>query len=379
MTHVETVTVTVHVGGQKVRQSADLCRRSDSANLWLRLNMPDRPPARRSLRTDDLGEARRRAALVIQRLYDQGREWTPAGPGPRGKPTPTIAEFAAAFQAQSDRPSTARNYARSLIKVATLAGLDPAKHRLDRLDEDVVYRYCAAATTTPYSQRTCLLAARSMFGPRHRRWLSQWTIPPSIAGFRRAELPRSRRPDYRPLPDDAMAAIVAASKDLEPRLWRAHLMLRDIGLRSSEAVAARQDWLVQSGGQWFFCLTADEGWQGKNPSALARLPIAADLAAELLAGPGPHVVEGTDNERFDLVKRRHAAWLRQFLPAGPAYEAHRSKPNQALRRQFVERCIRDLGWDIKSAANYTRHDPKTLLDWYAGGQLQAPPSRLSEE
>lgn len=202
-------------------------------------------------------------------------------------------------------------------------------------------------------------------------------MPPNLDSFRSADLPRRRLPEYHSIPDEAMERIIAEAEKLPPDLYRCHILLRELGLRTSEALAARVDWVDKQRGEWFFHLKADEFFTGKNDRALRRLPIAADIAAVLMASPGPHIVEAdSETDRIDLVKRRHVSWLRAHIPDIPSQFANIRRPNQALRRAFVDRCIVELRWDIKTTANYTRHDPKTLLDWYASGRMTAPPSRI---
>lgn len=373
------IQITLLWEGRKIWHDVDLCERPGSPNIWLRVNRPNRAPIRRSLRTSDLAEAKRRAHLTVQQIFERS-EWTAAGPGDGVEPLPTIAEFAKQFREWYARQSTGHAYENALVKVARIAGLDPEKAHIDQLDDQVIYRFLDFSPGSVYTKRTTALNARAPFAPRHRRFWSRWEMPAGIETFRSAQIPNLTLPDFRPFPDNVMDSIIEAAPKLCGPLWRCHLMLREIGLRSSEALAAKKEWIEKSRGEWFFSLEAYEMFKGKNASALRRLPIAADLAKELLAGPGPYIVDGeSENERFDLVKRHHAKWLRQFIPTSPAYSTARRHPNQALRRQFVERCIGELGWDIKTTANYTRHDPKTLLDWYAGGKMQAPPTRINPE
>ena len=367
------------VEGKAIALSVDLCRRVDSPSIWLRVNRPGGDAVRRSLKTTELPEAKRRAHLVVQMIFDQGAAWTPSGPSDGAAPIPTIAEYGEGFLEWYGRKSTAYAYWRALLKVARIGGHLSKSASISELNEETIYRFLDVAPGELYTLRTTALNARAPFAPRHRRYWSRWTIPDSIEGFRSAELPKRRLPEFRPLPDNVMDAIVAESAALPGPLWRCHLMLREIGLRSSEALAARKEWIERTRGEWSFSLEAGEAFEGKNASALRRLPIAAVLAQELLKGPGPYIVDGeSENDRAMTVKKLHPAWLRQFFPTSPAYASARRHPNQALRRQFVERCIGELGWDIKTTANYTRHDPKTLLDWYAGGRIVAPPSRILE-
>ena len=108
MEKLESLSLVVTVGGKKVKQVVDLCRRPDTPTIWIRFNRPELPPVRRSLRTTDMTEAKRRAQMLVDRLYDQGRDWTPTGPTEPGKTTPTIEEFCAAWEAYYPRKSTAK-------------------------------------------------------------------------------------------------------------------------------------------------------------------------------------------------------------------------------------------------------------------------------
>jgi hypothetical protein len=377
MERVDGIDVIVKVGGIEVRQSVDLCRRPDSPALWLRFTRPGLPPVRKSLKTADPQEAKRRAKMIIGRLYNEGREFTPSGPGEKGKVTPTIKEFCNAFEDYYDRKTTAKAYTLALLKVARLGGLDPVKAKLDKLDEGLVYRFLDASQGGDYTKRTTILSARALFANKHRRFWLRYAIPASIQSFRSAQIPSRTLPQFYPLPESVMHRIIEAAETLPGALYRAHLLLRELGLRSHEAVAARVDWIEKTKHGYFFHLAEDEWFLGKNEAALRRLPIAADVAELLLKSKGTYIVDADcDTDRKDLVVRKHAAWLRQFMPKTAAHARNRRHPNQALRRQFVDRCITELHWDIKSTANYTRHDPKTLLDWYAGGRMIAPPSML---
>lgn len=195
-------------------------------------------------------------------------------------------------------------------------------------------------------------------------------LPPCIEGFRSVPTLKPMDTSFVPIPEDQYKAMDEASVALrktDPDLWLVNQLLRRLGLRSEELVAARGTWLEQREGKLFLTVRhrPEEGFLVKVRSNVRqrRLPVAPDLAAVLLPklGTGEHLIAGEHKTaRENLVRRRHNAWLKGFIPA----DSKTGQGNHRLRKHIG-------AWiytkhNVEAAAKYLGHrSTKTTEAYYS--------------
>lgn len=185
---------------------------------------------------------------------------------------------------------------------------------------------------------------------------------PDLRGFRKAPKLPTPRAGWEPWPKEAYAAMHKASlllKDAHPNLWLCNQLLRRLGLRNSELLAARVDWIVDiSGGRKGLkvCDRPKQGFQIKG--ALPRvLPLGDDLL-ELFAGRDGYLIDiEKDAARLYLIEREHNRWIKQFIP-------DRTKGNHELRKHVGSQVLTHNG--EPAAQRFLGHtSPETTRKWYA--------------
>lgn len=155
--------------------------------------------------------------------------------------------------------------------------------------------------------------------------------------------------------------------------WLVGAMLRRLGLRCAELLAARRHWLerVVDGrdgrSKWMLVLRnrPEEGWVMLKNSAPRSLPLDDELAS-LLLGRGPGFLIGpgmSATGRQDMVERLHNAWLRQFIP-------DRVKANHELRMWAGSLVLRSTG-SLVEAQKFLGHCSQATTEAYYAAWWQS--------
>lgn len=188
-------------------------------------------------------------------------------------------------------------------------------------------------------------------------------------------------------PDGVYEAMHEASKKLkteQPELWLVNAMLRQLGLRDAELLAARRDWIEvdeQSGRAWLVIKNrGTEFMVLKNGRALRRLELDDELKAVLLpktgylieapvrkAIPGTGIRATTGDAfwaRHDFIYRTHCEWLRQFIP-------DRRKANHELRMYAGSMVHQRNG--LRAAAYFLGHKSELTTERFYSDYLGDTP------
>ena len=220
--------------------------------------------------------------------------------------------------------------------------------------------------------------AKAVFSGRARAFrLRGAEIPDLSTGF--GALPRIAVPPtgFEPIATEVYARMHQASVALQkedPQLWLVNQMLRRLGLRGGELMAARDTWLWEDeqgwrreGRGWVLVVKdrPDEGFYTKSGAARARyLPLDDDLASILVGRKGLLIGVDTKTAAYDLVMRKHNRWLRQFLP-------DRQKANHELRKHIGAIIYSSLGKE--AAADYLGHASADITEKYYSAWLKQRP------
>lgn len=339
----------------------------------------------RSSGTSNLSEAERAAERWLRELWEESVGLA----GDRRErvrvaaPVSTVGEIAVALDGgvRVFGRRTAVTYLGSLRRLARLVEAEEpeAVSLAAVLDRALVERFYSAGQgrssvdwTGEYAANrglnTCLRNVRSLFGKAavELKWSAEAKLPP-LEEFRRVPYLHAPIHGFEPWDEDAYQAMCAAAERLRgerPELWLVNAMLRRLGLRVSELIAARREWIEQRDGEaWLVLKSRPEFALLKNGSP-RRLTLDAELREILLAREGWLVGEPgwSEDRRKKLVEREHSVFLRQFIP-------DRKKSNHELRMyaaSLVYRREREAGRDGLSAAAYFLGDSiQTTKDYYA--------------
>jgi integrase len=210
--------------------------------------------------------------------------------------------------------------------------------------------------------------ARSIFSRKYMHWYEHMTLP-NLADFRaQGVLPPKRRGDPRPLDEEAIAAMFAASKQLavdDPSCFVTFILFSLLGMRNGEISATRKNWLRRiDGGGWmldiidrpeenFFC----KGYE-------RHLPVGREIV-DLLNQYYRHSPDGAflvpaahKTEREEIVDRRHADWCGQWIK-------DYTKVSYELRRYAGSLILKKTG-SIMAAKKFLGHaNVSTTEKWYA--------------
>lgn len=177
-----------------------------------------------------------------------------------------------------------------------------------------------------------LAQAGSIFCGKSRQYrLEGLELPPGVEGFAQVARLAEESTAFVPIPPEAYAAMEAGSHGLagaDAEVWRVHVLVRRLGLRAGEVVAADRSWIerdlagfrhqvrggallvVRDRGQ----AEGDEGgFRVKAKTGKARYLPLDEEATGLFEGRTGGLVADTKAGAARAV-RRHNAWLRQFIP-----------------------------------------------------------------
>lgn len=196
--------------------------------------------------------------------------------------------------------------------------------------------------------------ARSLFTPAAMVvYRKAGLVLPDLSGFRSVPMKGNwNSASYVPIAEGVLQRMNAAAwttlrASNRPAFLTYLLMLR-CGLRNSEAEHARRCWIerrqavVMIEGKpavevlSFLAITSRPGWPGPKNGRDHRVPIAADVLAELEARGGEdHLLGGTPESRADVTHRDVCDFVREFLPSVETDpEAGRVKAAYELRKHF---------------------------------------------
>lgn len=193
----------------------------------------------------------------------------------------------------------------------------------------------------------------ALFGRKHRAKFESLRLPALTALDDWLPLPEL---DHRfvALPAERYEAMVAAAKDLKaawPELWVVHMLVRLLGLRNEEVLAARRHWLEERADGVYLRICDRPGeWSLLKHGLPGELWIDPELAVVLKERPAGFLVlpEGSPSARYDLIYRRHNDWLRTFIP-----RAERTKGAHELRKYVGSVVMMEHGAD--AARHFLRH------------------------
>ena len=371
---------------QRYRPAGNVKVRGKTFTLFRRSDTPTSPicfryqEARKrrivSTSTPDLALAKVRAKMMIEEIITGGFDDRMSIQRPRG--IPSIGQVIDHFETSAKvvRERTGRNYVRSLFVILRQArnwSEERARtERIDILTEPLVREWQAIrqglATVNYVDPMECntginstLRQARALFGRRHVAEMESlgWVIPDTLKGFLAARRVKEISHRYIPLPQSAIDAMNEALPELKARdekLWAFHLMVRLMGLRSSEILRARRHWLLERAGQTYLAIHRREG-----EDAPKRGDGEVPVPSVLLEWFGSHDCEyliGTANEtKRENVKRAHSKWVRGFIGED------RTKTNHELRKHAGSVMVQKTGsWE--RAAEFLRIDLETAKSHY---------------
>jgi hypothetical protein len=379
------------VGNVKFRgKTYQLFKRSDSDTSPLSFRFQHQGK-RRMFTTDtaDLPLAKARAKQMLESLLDGNWNDRMQVQTPRG--IPTIGEVLD-WHDRADRvvrENTARNYQRSLLVILRQVNGwtdEQAKAaKVDVLTEALVRRWQAIRQERESvnfvdplecntSINSTLRQARSVFS---RRMVAEMeaagiVMPPTLVGFLKARNVKEVTHRFVPIPQatvDAMNAALPALREEDERLWAFHLMIRMMGLRSSEILRARRHWLVEAAGQTFLAVDRRHGEQAPKRGD-GMVPVPQILLDWFSAHGDEKLIPGASEHDREAVKRRHSKWVRQFLP-------NRTKTNHELRKHTGSVIAMKYN-SFERAAEFLRIDLDTAREYYLAFIRPIPPMDLTD-
>lgn len=307
---------------------------------------------------------------------------------------PTVGEVCGVYRAKIRGRSSigelaVRRAVSSLRQVVELGlrGRAPDGVRLDELTEGVVLEWRRArrkAAGVPEdgdvrhngSLNSALANARSVFSKQALfLYADEGLVMPDLSRFLGVSRLREMRTYWTPIAPEVMAAMderaLAELRLMEPRAWVAYEMARWCGLRQSEILACRWDWLEGMDGPGdvvqvaVIHRAATEARPGFVPKVRdRRVPVTAQRVAAWRTAVGYGEPDGlvipgrTETERRDVVARVACAWIAEFLPDRKKrlHELRKQAAcDVATREKSIAEAARFLGDTIAVAERYYAH------------------------
>lgn len=279
-----------------------------------------------SLDTTDVRIAEQRAKAIIRAAKAEKWEQIQGVKG-RGPAVPTVGECVERYERMAraryvsegnPKPETVANYVGALRKVLEVGlGTDadvmgrPITILTPDLAADYVTAVVSPARDRDRARRTAasnLVQARSVFA----RWARPEGLPRETLAFLATKVRREKR-KYRMPAADLVARTLAAGRalrEVQPDLYAAFLLCYDLGLRRSEAVNARRDWVRETadGARYLDVIRRPE----YNPKTERSVPISKSVWAHLecVAGPDYLMPADTITSRINMINRSLSAWMR---------------------------------------------------------------------
>jgi integrase len=278
-------------------------------------------------------------------------------------------------------------------RVLSVSFADPDSKKINALTPAVASAYVAALVTAAgqdeilkdrarRSASSMLINAASVFSKRACQFYESKGIdvPESIQRFK-AGLKQKRPEKYQIPPRDLRAATIEWGKSLKGKdenLYAAFCLMFDCGLRNSEAVAARVEWLEEGEGGWELVIAPRSYWKGAKNYRRRRIPVADGVAADLLALPwadapnAPLLGVASPTGRERLVGRKMCDELRKIGWTNPPYQ----KAAYELRKLAVSRWYTAFGAEY--AAKYGGDSIETIFRYYADVDRDRPAVNMRE-
>lgn len=275
------------------------------------------------------------------------------------------------------RPATARDNVSTLKRLVVVAlGIDDADDvSLDRVDGALGELFLAKCQGKAKVNRGAVLRvnagansrlrqAQSVFAKRHRRIFDGCQLG-GVDSFCAVKPLKVGSHRYVPLEDGVLRKLDEAAERVRgSELWVVNRLIRLCGLRDSEVVAAKTDWLTEHNGRLFLEIVArpgefiPKGHEGRVmvPSVLEPVFRERKAAAEEAGEPAFLVRAENPTARHNLVYREHSKWVREFLPG-------RQKTNHELRKHAGSLVAQKFNsWE--AAARFLREDLETAKSHY---------------
>lgn len=246
---------------------------------------------------------------------------------------------------------------------------------------------------------TCIRNVKAIFTPRVVKIKFGNLKLPDLRELRSAPFLRHRSKGFVPWPVGVYEAMHEASEKLrtsDPELWLVNAMLRRLGLRDGELLAARRDWIevqsVPAGDEmgpplmraWLVVHDRDaqeadededveevDGFEVLKHGKPRKLELDAELMSLLLPREGHLIGDGwTPHARYTFLYRAHNQWVRKFIPK-------RKKANHELRMYAGSLVYMRDG--LEEAAAFLGHKSTTTTERYYAAFLSTSKGLSSSE
>lgn len=346
----------------------------------------------RSLRTSDQREARARARDLRTALgAERWRSLRRLVGGRDDAPAATLGAVADAYEVLAremgrPRAATVVEHVRCLMRLARTGGAaDPRAVRCDALTPDLSREFSRGmlagrdGADLASGRRSVVAAIRhahAIFRPAALARMRETLQIPDVSAWL-AEMPTvaPRRPYVAPAADQ-VAGLEDASRVVGGSIRLVWILGYEIGLRSSEMIAARWTWAESRDGMMWLRVVdrPDEAWECKGADGWT--PIPAAVWEELLTyrrDGDPYMVPGgsdvrargahLDSAATVLIQREFAGWMR-------AQGWTRGKCAHELREFRGDWWMRRYGRDARSY--WLRHARQSVGDWHYSDRYFAP-------
>jgi integrase len=284
----------------------------------------------------------------------------------------TIGEVIEVFEKSStvnigDRAK--RNYVNCLLGILKNFHSDPRAQSAAILTRGLVNQW----QSLPLNKKTLnsmLTQARSVFSNRVIFLYKELKLP-DLADFLKAPKLRVETTPWIPPTPEMIDKIELEYQKLEPRLKRVHLLFSRCGLRNCEIIPSKRKWIearVENGVVRRYIGIVERLNEGFKPKGMPRwVPLDDEVWNELGEGdPDDFLIPAKNKtERFNLVMKVYAKWMRQFTP-------NRTKSAYELRKLAGSVVATKHG--LYAAQSFLGHkDPKTTSDYYVTMLRSIPP------
>ena len=240
------------------------------------------------------------------------------------------------------KPATAR---KNMLQLANIIRQVEGVKSVDKLSLEVITRelagnyvkavVLAAGDNELLKERARITAAstlrqaKSLFCKWARTYYADAALqlPPSVSEF--METGKAVKPKQYELPplelrNDTFEA-AAALRESNPTLHAAFVLCYDLGMRASEAINARWEWIETQQGQRVMHICKREYWQGAKNQRNHYVPMSDEAYQALQAvcaadDPRAHILPAnTPTERYDIIARQLSAWMRELGWVRPTF------------------------------------------------------------
>lgn len=284
---------------------------------------------------------------------------------------------------------TRGNNASTLRKwVRSFAGADADSVSMTRLTAEELERYLRAWPGSPEGRASTWRQIRAVFADQPRRWFAQADLVlPDLTELRLARAETSARErrfeGFTPIPVETLARMDAAAEVLrtsslpeDRRIWAVYALMRWCGLRNSETVALRWEWLVRGSSHYLWRFEGrrlEDGSyyepKGRPGDAPVRRRLLGQLRWALKSRRAGFVIPRSSMTDAEVLSRRAInGFVNKFLVKSNPKE----KKAYDLRKQFGSEYCRRHG--IEQTSLVMRHaDIKTTWRHYHALLNEAAP------